>query len=302
MIPHRCGILLLGCISLILAGCGQASLPAPSKVSADIPASLDTSEYPSWDRQLSMDEYAKLVKLSVEKQIIVNDAKFDFVLIPAGEFNMGSALNQSNRLEDETMHHVKISKPFYLSKTEITQMQYENIAGNHNTWFKRPNLPVSVQWNEATRFCTLFAEKTRVRSRLPTEAEWEFACRAGSEASYSFGDNEEGLQDYCWYRFTAENEFHPVGKLRPNKFGLYDMHGNFWEWCSDWYDSNYYSNSPIQNPTGPKIGVEHVYRGGAWNVNNWRCSSSHRGRYIYNPLHDYVGIRLLIEVDGQDPQ
>jgi eukaryotic-like serine/threonine-protein kinase len=141
---------------------------------------------------------------------------------------------------------------------EVTQGEYERVMGTNPSHFKGdPRLPVeTVSWQDAMTFCerlsALPAERSAGRVyRLPTEAEWEYACRAGSTTIYSFGDSEGSLGDYAWYDSNSGSKTHPVGQKRPNAWGLYDMHGNVWEWCSDWYDGSYYASSPVDDPTGP---------------------------------------------------
>jgi formylglycine-generating enzyme required for sulfatase activity len=121
-----------------------------------------------------------------------------------------------------------------------------------------------VSWNDASEFCWWMSEQEGQEYRLPTEAEWEYACRAGTSARYYFGDDPAALGEYAWYGANAENRTQPVGKKMPNAFGLNDMHGNVWEWCSDWYDARYYKHAPMDNPAGPAASAGRVIRGGAW--------------------------------------
>ena len=153
---------------------------------------------------------------------------------------------------------------------EVTQEQYERVMGKNPSRFKGPQLPVErVSWKAAVSFCTKLSafpeEQAAGRTyRLPTEAEWEYACRAGSTTDFCFGDAEWGLDDYAWYEDNSDHRTHPVGQKRPNAWGLYDMHGNVWEWCADWHDEAYYEASPVDDPQGPATGVDRVGRGGSW--------------------------------------
>jgi formylglycine-generating enzyme required for sulfatase activity len=188
------------------------------------------------------------------------------VLIPAGKFMMGEGKDQ---------HEVTISKPFYVGVTEVTQAQYEAVMGTNPSHFKGATNPVeTVSWNDATEFCKKLSEKTRQAVRLPTEAEWEYACRAGTTSRFSFGDEDSALGDYAWHDDNSDRTTHPVGQKRPNAWGLYDMHGNVEEWCADWYGD--YPKGAVTDPQGPASGTNRVLRGGAWFF--WPgCRSADRG-------------------------
>jgi formylglycine-generating enzyme required for sulfatase activity len=221
--------------------------------------------------------------------------KMEFVLIPAGSFMMGDA----NGVNDEKpVHRVNITKPFWLGKYEVTQEQWQAVMGNNPSRFKGPKNPVEQDsWDD----CQQFFDKLNVKSgggggkfQLPTEAQWEYACRAGSTWKYCFGDNEGQLGDYAWYDANSGNQTHPVGLKRPNAWGLYDVHGNVWEWCQDWYDGGYYAKSPTDDPTGPTTGSRHVLRGGSWFGPAGYCRSA--GRLIIGPgIRDYgLGLRVSL--------
>ena len=170
--------------------------------------------------------------------VITNSIGMKLVLIPAGEFLMGSPESDSDAPDEEKpQHKVRISKPFYLGVTEVTQEQYERVMGENPSRFKGdPQRPVEkVSWEDAVAFCRKLSEKEGRTYRLPTEAEWEYACRAGSQTKWSFGDDDSALKEYAWYLDNADSTTHPVAQKKPNAWGLYDMHGNVWEWCQDWY-------------------------------------------------------------------
>ena len=177
------------------------------------------------------------------------------VLIRPGKFMMGDGKDR---------HEVTLSKPFYMGVTEVTQAQYEAVMGANPSHFKGATNPVEmVYWNDAAGFCKKLSEKTRQTFRLPTEAEWEYACRAGTQTAYSFGDDPSALGDYAWWDWNGGWTTHPVGQKRPNAWGLYDMHGNVWEWCADWFGE--YPKGPVTDPSGPATGSgARVVRGGAW--------------------------------------
>jgi formylglycine-generating enzyme required for sulfatase activity len=222
--------------------------------------------------------------------------KMELVLIPAGEFIMGSPESEEIRgpfNEEGPQHRVRISKPFYLGKYEVTQAQWKAVMGGDPSSFKGDSkLPVeSVFWRDCVAFCQEISQKSGKKIRLPTEAEWEYACRAGSTTAYSFGDSPDGLGQYAWYDENSDEQTHPVGQKRPNPWGLYDMHGNVWEWCSDWYGEDYYGQSPATDPLGPTSGEYRVYRGGSWYFcGDWGCRSAVRQGCAYG--HANSGFRV----------
>jgi formylglycine-generating enzyme required for sulfatase activity len=184
-------------------------------------------------------------------------------LIPPGEFVMGSPESETDREHDETQHLVKITKPFYLGVHEVTQAQYEKVMGENLSVFQGPTKPVEeVNWDDAVEFSRKLSEQEGVEYRLPTEAEWEYSCRAGTTTAYSFGDDISPLGKYAWYVDNSELTTHPVGELKLNAWGLYDMHGNVWKWCQNWYGP--YDLQVASDPTGPASGEHRVLRGGAF--------------------------------------
>ncbi|MCX6873204.1 MAG: formylglycine-generating enzyme family protein [Verrucomicrobia bacterium] len=189
--------------------------------------------------------------------------------IPAGSFKRGDAKGPGY---EQSVHQVNITKPFYLGKYEVTQEQWQAVMGNNPSYFKNPTNPVeSVSWIDCQRFARRMNEKFAIpgeKYALPTEAQWEYACRAARGTRYFFGDDEKALGDYAWYDDNSGNKTHPVGRKLPNAWGLYDMLGNAWEWCQDWHAADYYAKSPPDDPTGPVAGtcrsIGHVARGGSW--------------------------------------
>jgi len=218
----------------------------------------------------------------------------EFVIIPAGSFVMGcSEGDHECRADEKPAHQVSITRPFEISKFQLTQAEYEKVMTANPSNFKGPNLPVEgVSWEDALRFCETVTRKADgYEYRLPTEAEWEYAARAG-DRSCRYGP----LVEVAWFRDNSGGTTHPVGEKRPNGFGLYDTLGNVWEWVQDWYGITYYSQSPGSDPKGPSSGEFRVARGGSWRGivrGHARVSS----RYILKPnvVSNVVGFRCVRE-------
>jgi formylglycine-generating enzyme required for sulfatase activity len=164
---------------------------------------------------------------------------------------------------EKPAHEVTVSKPFYMGKYEVTQEQYETIIGNNPSCFKGRDLPVEmVSWDDCQTFCQKVSTLTGKTVRLPTEAEWEYACRAGTTTRFYSGNDEKDLAEAAWYAINSGWKTYPVGQKKPNDFGLYDMHGNVWEWCQDWFGA--YEPNAVTDPQGPASGFGRVLRGGSW--------------------------------------
>jgi formylglycine-generating enzyme required for sulfatase activity len=217
-----------------------------------------------------------------------NGVVMDFVLIPPGTFTMGTEENSNevpaneplylgecrvtreiweivmdSRRSEEPAHKVTITKPFFLGTYPVTQEQWEIVMGSNPSRFNGPKNPVEmVRWDDCQAFCAKLAAAYGGSFRLPTEAQWEYACRAGSTGEYCFGDDESQLREYAWYDHSSGGVTHPVGEKRPNAWGLYDMHGNVWEWCQDLCGP--YGSPPTDDPTGPVSGSDRVHRGRCW--------------------------------------
>jgi len=211
-------------------------------------------------------EYAKKAGVEVVRQIDLADGvRMTCVLIPPGEFMMGSPDTEKERQDDEgPLHKVRISRPFYMAIYETTQAQYRAIMGRNPSLFDGDDRPVErLSWNNATEFCVLMSQKAGFEVRLPTEAEWEYACRAGTSTRFNVGDALSTKKANFKRKGRRSGETKPVGSYRPNRWGLYDMHGNVSERVWDWYDSAYYKKSPVKDPKGPVIARERVCRGGS---------------------------------------
>lgn len=229
------------------------------------------------------------------KHTFVDRLGMEFVLIPAGEFTMGAEEAPAVR----PAHKVTIREPFYLGKYEVTQSQWMTIMNANPSQFRGdPLLPVeNVSWEDAQEFIRqLNLKNGSDRYRLPTEAEWEYAARSCVNTAYGFGNDSNQLNRYAWYDENAEQRTHAVGLLLPNSWGLYDIHGNVWEWCQDWYGD--YPSSPVVDPQGPLNGALRVYRGGGWyrGVSPFYCQLiSRQGARPYF-RHPALGFRLAMTI------
>ena len=244
--------------------------------------------------------------------VIVEGIGLELVSIPSGTFTMGSPGDEKGRQGDEgPQPEVTLNRAFWLGRTEVTQRQWEAIMGNNPSGFKGSNRPVeSVTWNDAMDFCRRLTERERTAGRmddwheytLPTEAQWEYACRAGTTARFSYGDDPdfEGLGDYAWYIGNGSARTHNVEGRLANPWGLQDMHGNVLEWCEDWYSRGYTGGNAI-DPQGAKSGSARVLRGGGWNSSAAYCRSSVRGWSAPGSSRNDFGFRVA-RVAVTDPR
>ncbi|MGE0823446.1 MAG: SUMF1/EgtB/PvdO family nonheme iron enzyme [Candidatus Binatia bacterium] len=221
-----------------------------------------------------------------------NRIGMEFLLIPAGEFRMGTDSKEGSD-DERPVHRVRITRPFYLGKYPVTQGQWEAVMGTNSSAFPGdPNRPVEcVSWNDAQEFLQRLSEKEEKSYRLPTEAEWEYAARAGSNAIYCFGDDVKLLREYAWYAENSGGKTHRVGQLDANVWELHDMHGNVWEWVQDWYAVNYYQQSAVIDPQGPEEGQSKVVRGGSWRSEARDVRVARRGRPVPGDRSGLIGFR-----------
>lgn len=254
--------------------------------------------------------------MSNQINIFTNSIGMEFILVEAGNFQMGAGENDSDAFYfEKPQHEVKISKPFMLAKFEITQAEWEEVMGfnpftldRSNPYYNLPGMkeritkpdhPATVSWNDAQEFTKKLNEKEgHNRYRLPTEAEWEITCRAGTTTAYSFGNKIVDLEKYAWYGEDFTNGgSHPVGQKLPNSWGFYDMHGNAWEWVSDWFDKDYYTKSLSIDPKGPESGSQHVVKGGSWHQTSTSWRSSFKKGYAPDYRGISIGFRIVMEVN-----
>ncbi|MGM9799616.1 MAG: formylglycine-generating enzyme family protein [Muribaculaceae bacterium] len=230
--------------------------------------------------------------------------KFEMVYVPGGTFTMGATAEQGDYAwDDEKPTHSVTLSGYYIGKYEVTQAQWKAVMGDNPSYFKGDNLPVeNVSWDDCQEFISKLNQLTGKNFSLPTEAQWEYAARGGKSGGPKYSGSYI-IGDVAWYWDNADRKTHPVGKKSPNSLGIYDMSGNVLEWCSDWYDSNYYKNSPTSNPTGFWSGSDRVYRGGCWSNYGARlCRVSNR--YCNTPDHrdSDLGFRLaLSEQQAEEP-
>jgi formylglycine-generating enzyme required for sulfatase activity len=263
-------------------------------------------------------ETARPAAPSEEKDLITNSIGMKLKLIPSGSFLMGATPDDTSAFDDEKpQHKVTITRPFYLGVYEVTQYEYKQVMDDNPSHFKDSELlPVEqVSWLDAVRFCNKLSEREGRRPyykiedetvtilggngyRLPTEAEWEYACRApkdpGDATKHPFGSDESELANYAWFDGNSDKKTHPVGQKRPNRWGLYDMQGNVYEWCQDVYSEVAYRFSRDADPLGPAAaGASHrVFRGGSWNYGPWYCRPASRYRLTPDYRNDSLGFRV----------
>jgi formylglycine-generating enzyme required for sulfatase activity len=230
------------------------------------------------------------------ENIITNTIGMEFVLIPAGEFDMGSPLDEKGMYDNEgPVHHVTIGKAIYMGRYEVTQKQWLEIMGDNPSHFKGDDLPVEwVSWEDVQEFIRKLNEKEGTdKYRLPSEAEWEYACRAGTTTRYSFGNSESNLGDYAWYGDNLGDETQPVGLKKPNSWGLYDMHGHVWEWVQDSMHYSYNGAPTDGSAWESGDGAYRVIRGG-WSNDARDCRSAVR-LFVHRNHVYFLGFRLLRE-------
>ena len=256
----------------------QAPAPVVEQRPAVTPAPITPTPAPV--QTTTLDQPGKTA--GERRTFTVKGVEFAFRWCPPGTFMMGSPTTEEGRDSCETQHQVTLTKGFWMLETEVTQKQWKAIMGNNPSDFKGDDLPVeNVSWNDCQEFCRKCAQ-LGLPVQLPTEAQWEYACRAGTTGAYA-----GNLDEMAWYDSNSGSKTHPVGTKTPNAWGLYDMHGNVCEWCQDWYDEDYPSGS-VTDPAGPSNGSYRVFRGGSWCGSARYCRSA--SRYDNVPVYREYGI------------
>lgn len=230
------------------------------------------------------------------KNFNIDGVEFKMIFVEGGTFTMGATSEQGkDTYKDEYPMHEVTLFDYYIGETEVTQALWEAVMGSNPSYFKGDNLPVeNVSYNDVKEFITKLNQKTGKTFRLPTEAEWEFAARGGKKSKgykYSGSDN---INDVAWYVYNSDVKTHPVKTKRPNELGIYDMSGNVWEWCSDWYGD--YSSNAQTNLQGQSSGSYRVLRGGSWYINASHCRAASRSSASISFLYFYLGLRLAMEI------
>ena len=225
---------------------------------------------------------------------VKDGVNIEMVKVEAGSFDMGATPEMQNPDEDEKpVHRVTLTNNYYIGKYEVTQALWKIVMGSNPSNSKGDNLPVeNVSWNNCQKFISKLNKLTGKSFRLPTEAEWEFAARGGKKSRGYQYSGSNALGDVAWYEGNSGSKTHAVGTKQPNKLGIYDMTGNVYEWCQDWYGS--YSSSPQTNPIGAVSGSCRVYRGGCWVSSARNCRTSYRGRRTPGFRYGFLGLRLVL--------
>lgn len=298
MPPRPLGSLVLLLSAALASGCGPGNPPpggAAAGTSAAPAAAGGGAAAPNAESGAPVQGAAASAEAASPKMIPIR----------GGRFIMGDPDEV-----DATPHEVTVG-PYYMDLTLVTQAEYQSLMGDNPSRWKSERNPVEqVRWSDAVRFCNRRSERDKLQPcydlntwkcdfkapgyRLPTEAEWEFACRGGTTTAYFFGDQPARLGTYAWFDKNSGGKPHPVGQKQPNPLGLLDITGNVWHWCNDFYKVDYYSESPADNPRGPESGANKVVRGGAWRFGPESCRSGYR----YNESPGYADVCFGYDIYG----
>jgi len=325
----------------VLVGCSSTQEPNPGASQADKPAAVSPAERPPAE----LVNYTEKIPGPGGRVVT-----FDMIAVPGGSFLIGSPESEEGRKGDEGPQHRVTVGPFWIGKTEVSWKEYEAFMeavpqtpkGDPGAPYEvdaitGPTPPyvdpyrgfggglrpaVGIGWYGAMVYCKWLTKATGKLYRLPTEAEWEYACRAGSEGKYCFGDDVSALDEYAWHRGNSDHETKPVAMKKPNAWGIYDMHGNVREWCLDWYGADYYKAFPVgewpKDPKGPDDGSNHIVRGGSWDTDAARLRSASRDRsydwwlqgdpnepkskWWFCAGGNFVGFRVIHPLVGEKPK
>ena len=227
--------------------------------------------------------------------ITVDGVSFKMIAVEGGTFQMGSPESDAEADDDEKPQHEVTLSNYYIGETEVTQELWEAVMGSNPSKFKGSKLPVEqVSWDYCQAFINKLNEKTGKTFRLPTEAEWEYAARGGKKSKGYTYSGSNTLDDVAWYSDNSGKTTHEVGTKQANELGIYDMSGNVWEWCQDWYGETYYENSPSTDPLGPDSDSYRVLRGGSWWDDARDCRVANRGRNLPSYRYSLIGFRLAL--------
>ena len=234
------------------------------------------------------------VTASYQNEVLrVGNVSYRMKYVSGGTFTMGATSEMENPKDDEKPTHQVTLSSYYIGETEVTQALWKAVMGSNPSEFKGDDLPVErVSWDDCQTFISKLNALTGKRFRLPTEAEWEFAARGGNQSRHTQYSGSSRIDDVAWYRGNSGGKTHPVKTKQPNELGIYDMSGNVFEWCRDWY--GYYSSYTQTNPTGASSGSDRVFRGGSWRGDPWFCRSSYRTPALFNVKVGYLGLRLVL--------
>ncbi len=293
-------LLLALLVEILLLGCGSGGDKRNSRE--------ERSKSPEPDEPISVDVPEE------GNAFTVPGASLQMLWCPPGAFHMGSPENEKSRDFDEVLREVTLTNGFWLGKHEVTQGQWEKVMGTNPSHFKGSQLPVEkISWDEANAFCEKLTEHERTAGRLhkeqayqlPTEAQWEYACRAGTRTAWTFGDSPSGLSRYANFSDKksnlqgADNEYDdgfeftaPVASYSANAWGFHEMHGNVFEWCKDWYGKH--TSDAVVNPVGPSIGKERIFRGGSWALPGVFTRSARRDKNQSILKSGFLGFRLCL--------
>ena len=248
-----------------------------------------TKKYVSPGPTLGTSSYTPNVRIYT-----ANGVSFNMVEVQGGTFTMGATSEQGSDADsDEKPTHSVTLSSYYIGQTEVTQALWKAVMGSNPSNWKGDTLPVErVSWDECQEFVSKLNRLTGKNFRLPTEAEWEYAARGGSKSRGYKYSGSNTLGDVAWYGGNSGSTTHPVATKSSNELGLYDMSGNVYEWCSDWYGD--YATTPQTNPKGPNSGTHRVYRGGCWGNDAWFCRVSFRVNFVPSIRRNYLGLRLAL--------
>ncbi|MBR7028213.1 MAG: formylglycine-generating enzyme family protein [Bacteroidaceae bacterium] len=227
--------------------------------------------------------------------ITVDGVSFKMIAVEGGTFLMGSPESDTEAYDAEKPQHEVTLSNYYIGETEVTQELWEAVMGSNPSYFVGANLPVeNVSWDDCQEFILKLNEKTGKTFRLPTEAEWEYAARGGKKSKGYTYSGSNTIGNVAWYSDNSGETTHEVGTKQANELGIYDMTGNVWEWCQDWYGETYYENSPSTDPLGPDSGSTRVNRGGCWWLDAWFCRVANRVWISPGNRNFYLGFRLAL--------